>query len=160
MLSKLAILLILFGSVAYAQDETIVSGGIGISNSGKKSLAETKMLTLSFQEDLWGPLKQRGTLGGWIDNAGGGKTGSALAAAQIGWEIERNGIVASVFSGPCLLSETDILLGGHFQFMDDLHLGIRDVSGYYIGVIYRHISSAGIATPNIGRDIVGLEFRF
>lgn len=164
MLNKLmlyCVLIIFIPMISYAQsDQIIVNGGIGVFNSAKRSLSETKMLTLGVQEDLWGALKDRGIVGGWLDNAGDGKTSSGLMAGQIGWEVNRDGLLVGIFAGPCLISNTDSLLGGHFQFMDDIHLGIQDRDGNYIGLMYRHISSAGIATPNIGRDIMGVEIRF
>jgi len=53
-----------------------------------------------------------------------------------------------------------VLLGGHFQFMDEFHLGLQDVGGGGGGGGYRHLSSAGLEMPNIGRDLVGIELRF
>lgn len=141
-------------------DDLVLDGGIGVFNSGKKSLSETKMLTLGLQGDLIGPLKDRAIVGGWLDNAGHGRSNSAVVGGQIGFEVNSGGLVASIFTGPALISNPDILLGGPFQFMDDLHIGIQDPHGYYIGVMYRHLSSAGIETPNIGLDIIGLELRF
>ena len=148
-------------SSAYAQDDQwILDGGVGVFNSGKNSLSETKMLTLGIQEELWGPLKDRAVVGGWIDNAGGGKSGSALASGQIGFEVNRDGLVGGVFTGPAFISTPDILLGSRFEFMDDIHLGIQDTGNNYIGVFYRHLSDAGLSSVNIGRDIIGIELRF
>ena len=157
----LSILIILISSTVYAEnDQIVVDGGIGVFNSAKRSLSETKSFTLGIQEDLYGPLKQRVTVGGWIDNGGDGRSGSALVSGQLGFEVNRDGLVAGIFSGPTFITNRDALLGGHFQFMDDLHLGIQDKNSNYIGVMYRHLSSAGIEMPNYGRDVMGLELRF
>lgn len=147
--------------VAYAQDDQwILDGGLGVFHSASQNgLSETKMLSLGVQEDLYGPIKQRGTLGGWIDNGGSGRNGSGFASAQIGFEVVNNGLVGSVFTGPSLITTPDVLLGGMFQFTDDLHLGIQDNQLNYIGLLYRHLSSAGLETPNSGRDFIGLELR-
>lgn len=148
-------------NTGYAQnDQMVLDGGIGVFNSGKKSLSETKMLSLGIQEDVWGPLKQRVVAGGWLDNAGGGRTSSAFASGQIGFEVNGNGLVAGIFTGPAFISSPDILLGGHLQFMDDIHFGIQDKESNYMGLMYRHLSSAGLEMPNIGRDVLGLEIRF
>jgi hypothetical protein len=141
-------------------DDLVLDGGVGVFNSAKKGLSETKMLTLGLQGDLIGPLKDRAVIGGWLDNGGYYRSNSAVIGGQLGFEVSRDGLVAGIFAGPALISNPDILLGGPFQFMDDLHLGIQDRNGYYIGVMYRHLSSAGLETPNIGRDIVGIELRF
>jgi hypothetical protein len=157
---KLLLILLLFSSQTFAQqDQMLIDGGVGVFNSGKSSLSETKMVTLGLQEDLWGPLKDRFVVGGWLDNAGNGKSGSALLSYQIGFEVNENGLVGAVFTGPTLITETDSLLGDHFEFMDDLHLGIQDRDSNYIGIMYRHLSDAGISSVNIGRDIIGLELR-
>ena len=74
--------------------------------------------------------------------------------------MNSNGTVVSIFTGPALISIPDSYLGGPFQFMSDVHWGVQDMDLNYIGVYYRHISSAGLETPNVGRDIVGLEIRF
>lgn len=160
-MKKFAIIALFLSTLVYAQDDqVIVDGGVGVFNSGKNSLSETKTLTLGIQEDIYGPLKDRAIVGGWLDNAGNGKSGSALASGQLGFEVNRDGLVAGIFSGPAMISNTDVLLGGHFQFMDDLHLGIQDKDGSYIGIVYRHLSSAGVEMPNVGRDLVGIELRF
>lgn len=156
-------LTLMFLSVnCWAQDDQIIiDGGVGVFHSADKGLSETKMLTLGVQEDLWYALKMRGTGGGWIDNAGNGRTGSALVSGQLGYEVNSNGLVGSVFCGPTLISHPDQqLLGGYFEFMEDLHLGIQDEHGSYIGIMYRHISDAGLTSVNIGRDIIGLEIRW
>lgn len=160
-MNKTIAVLILICSASYAQDGQIaVDAGLGVFNSGKKSLSETKMVSISSQEDLWGALKQRATVGGWFDNTGSGRSSSGLISGQLGFEVNRNNTIVGIFSGPTVLSNTDVLLGGNFQFMDDLRIGIQDNKNNYIGLFYRHISSAGIEMPNIGRDLVGLEIRF
>jgi hypothetical protein len=158
---KYLILLLFLCATAQAQDDQyIIDGGIGVSHSADHGLSETKMLTLGVQEDLFGPLKDRAVVGGWLDNAGNGRNSSALASGQIGFEVNRNGFVAGAFTGPCVISSPDVLLGGNLQFMDDLHLGIQDNQNNYFGIMYRHLSSAGLEQPNTGRDIIGIELRF
>jgi hypothetical protein len=155
------LLLVLVPCFAFADDDQLIlDGGVGVFHSADKGLSETKLLTLGVQETIWGPLKDRALVGGWIDDTGDGKSGSALIGGQLGFEVNNNGWVGSVFSGPAIISNTDVLLGGNFEFVDDLHLGIQDQHGYYIGVMYRHISSAGLEFPNIGRDFIALELRW
>lgn len=155
------ILILLVSIKSYAQDDQyILDGGVGVFHSAAKGLSETKMLSLGMQEDIWGPLKQRGTIGGWLDNYSHGRKDSGFVSGQLGFEVNNNGWVAGVFSGPSLISSPDALLGGVLQFMDDFHFGLQDRDSNYVGVFYRHFSSAGIETPNIGRDLIGVEFRF
>jgi len=156
LISRIALFLIFLSTYAYTQeDQWVVSGGVGVADS-----INTRTLTLSIQEDLWGALKQRGTVGGWLDDSGNGKSGSALISGQLGFEVNRNGMVIGLFSGPTFISSPDVMLGGYLQFMTNFHLGIQDGNSNYIGAFYRHISNASLSTPNIGRDIIGLEIRF
>ena len=157
----LILLLMLVPYLSFAQDDQLVlDGGVGLFHSADKGLSETKMMTLGVQEDLWGPIKDRAIVGGWIDETGDGKSGSALLGGQLGFEVNNNGWVGSIFSGPAMISNTDVLLGGNFEFVDDLHLGMQDQHGYYIGVMYRHISDVGLTPVNIGREFIALELRW
>lgn len=160
-MNKLLLIILLFSTSALAQDDQyVLDGGIGVFNSGKKSVSETKMMSFGVQEDIWAAIKDRFVVGGWIDNAGNGRNGSAFFATQLGFEVNRDGLVAGVFTGPSIITTPDSLLGGYFEFTDDLHLGIQDEYGNYTGIFYRHISDAGLTSVNLGRDIIGLELRF
>ncbi len=153
------LILILISQVACA-DEGLFDLGLGVFNSGKRTPSETKFLALGIQDDLFGPWKTRGNVGGWIDNSGNGRSSSAFVGVQLGFEVDNKGIVGSVFTGPALITQTDSYLGGNFQFYNSLNLGFRDTNSNYIGIMYRHLSSAGIASPNVGRDVLGLELKW
>jgi hypothetical protein len=160
-LKYIVLFFILFSITAYAQeDQYILDGGIGVSHSADGGLSETKMLTLGIQEDLWGALKDRAIIGGYLDDKAG-RSSSALVSGQVGWEVNNNGFLIGAFTGPTLISSPDnVLLGSYFEFMEDLHLGIQDKDNNYEGFFYRHISDAGLTSVNIGRDIIGLELKF
>jgi hypothetical protein len=46
------------------------------------------------------------------------------------------------------------MLGGPFQFNHDFLLGVRGDNGALIGLDLKHMSSAGIEKPNVGRDFL------
>lgn len=141
--------------------DLFVEAGVGVFSSGVNTLAETKMLEVGFQEDVWGPLVNRYGIGGWIDCAGRGRGDSAFIADQLGFQVSTpSGLFSSVFTGPTLISQTDTYLGGHFQLQEDVHFGLMDREGNAMSVFYKHLSSAGIETPNIGRDFIGVEIKF
>jgi hypothetical protein len=101
--------------------------------------------------------------GGYVDNAGGGRKGSGLAKLQVGTTPgDAIGVFGKAFVGPCYLTTTDNQLGGHGQFCSDVGVGLRD-SESFMAVNYSHISSAGLAMPNRGRDFLvfetGLRFK-
>jgi Lipid A 3-O-deacylase (PagL) len=157
-LRQLAVFTALIFTILYAMsakaDEVYLTGAVGVFNSGKSSLSETKYTAAGYRTSL-GWFKQDLELGGWIDRVPG-RSGSAYSAYQVGWEVD-GPMIMRVMTGPAFISTTDEYLGGHFQLKDDFYLGIKDTEGRTMGVKYNHISSAGIETPNIGRDFFGLE---
>ena len=96
-------------------------------------------------------------VGGYVDNKGEGRVGSTLFKLGMGVKPGPEvGVFAKMFVGPCVISSTDILLGGHYQFCSDLALGVRDKETF-VSAGYMHISSAGLSRPNKGRDFIILE---
>ena len=136
-------------------DQFVLDAGVGVFNT-------TMMRTLSgsYQQEWEYPFFTRTTLGLWVDNSGNGQSNSGFISEQLGYEIRHNGTIVSIFTGPSFITTPDTVLGGYFQFVSDLHLGLEDTRHNYLGVFYRHISSAGLYYPNLGRDMVGLEIRF
>jgi hypothetical protein len=66
--------------------------------------------------------------------------------------------------GPAWLSETNIgnrRKSTNFQFSDHLGLGLGDADGRWrAGLAYRHISNAGIRTPNNAVDFKGISLEW
>jgi hypothetical protein len=141
-------------------DELVIDGAVGVFNSGKSSLSETKFVKFAIEEPVWYALKQRFNAGMWLDNKGLGRMSSGFAGYQLGFQVTADTLEASVWSGPTLITTPDVYLGGPLQFNETLFLGVHDKMGQTIGVAYNHFSSAGIEMPNIGRDFFGLEVRF
>lgn len=137
-------------------DEIYLTGAVGVFNSGKSSLSESKYMNIGYRSDL-GWFKQGFEGGAWIDRVPG-RNGSLYGAYQLGYEVvTHDGLIARIMTGPALISTTDEYLGGHFQFKDNIYLGVKDDEGRTIGINYNHLSSAGIETPNQGRDFLGVE---
>lgn len=162
MKNKLLVLYLVFiSSMAYAQDDQyVIDVGLGTFGTEGSSLSQVKFAKMGIQEDLWYALKQRFNGGGWLDSRGDGRTGSAFAGYQLGYEVSNSAFQASVFSGPCLITSPDSALGGIVQFNETIFFGIVDKDYDSIGVVYNHFSSAGLETPNLGRDFIGLEIKF
>ncbi len=91
-------------------------------------------------------------LGGYVDNAGEGRKGSAIGKLQVGVKPgPATGVYGFGFFGPAGITATDALLGSHLQFATDVGVGVRDMNTF-INVGYTHVSNAGIKLPNKGRD--------
>lgn len=133
-----------------------VSGMLGVFNSGKSSLSESKLLNLGHRE-MWGcGLASQYEIGGWSDSAGYGRKSSLYGAYQVGVEAG-DSIKARVMFGPALISSPDAYLGGVFQFSEDFFIGLSGSNGNTIGLMYKHFSSAGLEKPNEGRDYAGVS---
>lgn len=96
-------------------------------------------------------------IGGWVDNAGNGRKSSLISKVQLGINPgNRVGVYGKVFIGPAIITSTDSMLGGHFQFAQDFGIGIRD-RDTFVEFGYSHVSSAGLSKPNKGRDWISFS---
>lgn len=153
MIRFLIMLLTLVSTIATA--DSVVKYGANVSSEHEK-LGSTKAIFLSYQDVIFGPFIKQYELGGWFDNTGiQGRRSSALLGASAGIHVNAGYLFAQALIGPCAISNTDSNLGGHFQFNNDIGLGLRDPeTKSTIGLAYKHISSAGIFLPNKGRDLI------
>jgi hypothetical protein len=117
---------------------------------------DQKGLSFGFQDEVLF-FEKKWEVGFWFDNRAGSKN-SAFASYSFGIEPQHGFFYANFFQGIGLISSPDSVLGGHAQFFADLGVGIRDLKKKVsLGFQYRHISSAGIFMPNLGRDTFGIQ---
>lgn len=141
-----------------AQAESFLGYGLGIFGSAQYTPAETKVLTLGYRDDFVFGLKKQWEIGAWFDSAGHGRSGSGIFSYQIGLEVTPGVFVLRSMHGLAYITNPDAYLGGSFpQFNHDIYLGVRDDRDRAIGLKYKHISSAGIFSPNMGRDFMMVE---
>lgn len=136
-------------------DDYAFKYGMGLED--KSPTGNIKLFSLR-QEALWFYAFHYATEGGlWVDNLGNGRASGAFGKAQMGVKPgAETGVYAKAFWGVQLQSSTDTQLGGYAQFTQDAGIGIRDrVSSVELG--YTHVSSAGIFSPNLGRDFITLS---
>lgn len=153
----LTALVYLFAFLIYnAEAEMYSSAMLGTFNSAKASRVETKFLNLGYREPLGHGFSWQGEAGGWTDSAGNGRTGSGYGAFQ-GNFIAGDSVFARLSAGPSLVTAPDSYLSGHFQFTEDLFLGLQGSNKNVVGVKYKHFSNAGLRQPNLGRDFMGIE---
>jgi len=149
----------LFSNIVFA-NEIIVDIGLGAFNTKSDNISQVKIAKIGIQKDIWNNLRQRFNVGGWIDSRSRDFNNSVLVGYQLGFVVKNDIFEANVFSGPTIISNTDALLGGHFQFNETVFFGIVDKNGNAIGSAWNHFSSAGLEMPNHGRDFMGLEIKF
>lgn len=129
-------------------DEFIIKYGPGYLHSNNAELT-----SLGYQNKLHNAIYQKIEGGAWVDNASG-MSNSLYISYSLGLRVDSGKAFAEWFFGPTLISSPDNNLGGTFQFNHDLFFGLRDKQGYSVGLGIKHISSAGIEIPNLGRDFI------
>lgn len=155
---KFILLMSVFWSGLVYSDDVTVNFGTGVFNSGKDSLAETKVLYGGYNYYLHErTLFWRTEFGGWVDTAGSGRGSSAFGSQMLGVNAENEFFYAQGAAGVALLSNTDSFLGGNIAFTETASIGINGSHNTKVGVFYKHISNAGLYDPNIGRDFIGVQ---
>ena len=126
--------------------------------SAVESPTYQKGLSIGRQSE-WSVFETKTEGGFWVDNSKRpGAKCSAFISYSLGIEPRAGAFYVNMFQGVAALSNTDTVLGGHLQFVEDVGLGVRDQEkNVAIGLFYKHISSAGIFLPNYGRDFVGVQ---
>lgn len=160
-MNYLAYLLLLLSSVSYAETSPYFKYGLGIFHSAEPRFTTVKTLSLGVQMPFFAGLIQQVEAGAWVDTSGiDGRSGSQYLGWSTGVDITAGYLNAQSLWGVTGITNTDNMLGGHFQFHQDLFLGLKDAKKHYIGFNYSHFSSAGLSSPNLGRDLLSLKIGF
>jgi hypothetical protein len=90
-------------------------------------------------------------------NANSVGTSSSWTGGLLGVQVTSTaGTNVHLASGPAYLQNPDNVLGGNFQFTNEAGIGLTD-KNVYLGLAWKHLSSAGIEIPNQGRDFIVLQ---
>lgn len=150
--------------ISYAQEDYnkqnhyFFKYGIGVFESAAGSPTETHILSVGAQFPLTKYFIWQVEGGGWVDTRGDmGRNSSLFFSPSVGLDLNFDLFYVQALIGPALITTTDSYLGGNFQFTEDLGFGIKDKRGLGIGIFYKHFSSGGIESPNVGRDFMSLK---
>lgn len=130
--------------------------GLGVFNSAQYSRGETKLFSLGYEQDWVGPFIYQYEAGMYNDT-GPGRGASGFGNISAGVEVAPGYLILRSLWGVGAITTPDDMLGGWFQFNQDFLIGLRDITGNMIGLDYKHISSAGIYSPNRGRDFLVVQ---
>lgn len=147
-------LAILFAVTARADD---VSFKYGMGLYEGERTGNIKIFSFRHERHEFYAIHSAREAGLWVDNIGNGRSGAAFGKYQVGVKPGADvGFYGSAMWGVQLQSSTDTQLGGYAQFSQDFGVGFRDETSF-IALGYGHVSSAGIFTPNRGRDFQYLQ---
>ena len=154
----LAAISLLLSTHAFA-DETFGSFGVGVFNSAKYSRGEVKVGNLGIRSELYQGIYLQSKVGYFGDGSGDStRKSSGYGSLGLGMLIDLRPVEMRAGYGIAAITTPDGYLGGRFpQFQGELYLGFRDHRGNGLGFQYEHISSAGLCTPNQGRDFLVLQ---
>lgn len=146
-------ILLLFLLASSAQAETTLTVGLG------KGVMEhepfERAASIGYRINLSDNWFIKPEIGGWL---GGRGKESWFIGCPIGLQVwvPVTGLYATAAVGPSRISQPDEMLGGRGQCDVEFGLGLKTEKAN-IGAVWKHFSSAGLATPNLGRDFVGIQ---
>jgi len=139
---------LLFAVPSFADNFSFRSA-IGIGRSKKSAL-----YSLNFEKVFDERFHYRLDVGFWSDtrpNQRGSFFTSFLLGKTLGnYKVFHGGMDVGLVA----MSSPDSVLSSAFEFTEELSIGYKE---FEIG--YKHISNAGITTPNLGRDYLFLNYR-
>lgn len=132
--------------------------GLGVFLPDQKSKAEVKMFSVGYQDELY-IIDYKLEAGLWADQRGGDRSSSGFGSASLGIEPRLGWFYIHSFWGVALITSPDSMLSTPYQFSQDFGLGVGDTRGVRVGAGYKHLSNAGIKSPNKGRDFMYLSLQ-
>ncbi len=137
--------------------DIVASVGLGKSAfAGAQGTPFERAASLGYAHTFSNGLFLRPEAGWFIDNSGHGVS-SPWLAPLVGVRSQSTvGPTLHFAMGPGYLHNPDSVLGGHFQFSLEGGASLVD-RNFGIGVVGKHLSSAGIHMPNRGRDFIALQ---
>ena len=154
MLSIIALILALSSQ---SSADVVASVGLGKSAfGGVQGVPFERAASLGYEHAFSNGLFIRPEAGWFMDNSGHGVS-SPWLAPLVGVRSQSTvGPTLHFAMGPGYLHNPDSVLGGHFQFSLEGGASLVD-RNFGIGVVWKHLSSAGIHMPNRGRDFIALQ---
>lgn len=148
-------IIILFCPRLTLATDASVKFGLGMINS--KLTSQVKPFSLREEIPVVWSIKEAKEIGMWSDTGKNqGRTSSGFGQYELGVKPESDHFYVKAFYGLALITSPDSQLGGIIQFGGDAGFGFQDKLSF-VGLNYKHISSAGLEMPNKGRDNIQLE---
>lgn len=150
---RLLLSLLLVSGLAHA--DLTLSVGVGKGALAQNGTAFERTGALGVEHVFSSGVFLRPELGYYLD-----RESSFWVAPLIGVRsVSQSGTEAHIGVGPGYLQNPDgIVLGGHVQFSFELGMGLTD-ENFFIGLVWKHLSSAFLYPVNQGRDLLCFQVR-
>jgi hypothetical protein len=149
------VLLALSGKVH--AEEVFGSFGVGVFNSAKSYPSEVRDIYVGWRKPIAQGTYFQAKGGMWADAGGSGRTNSGFFSAGPGMLVDLRPIQIRAGIGATFVTNPDTYLGGPFALNEEVYIGLKDPVGNSIGIVYDHISNAGMYQNNMGRDMVSFQ---
>jgi hypothetical protein len=144
----LSLFLTLSSLITHAHDGLLFKTGLGVFHSQNSAT-----YAIGYYDTFNDNFLYKLDLGTWTDQREN-RLSSPFSSFSLGGIVGNyRGVNASLSAGILILGYPDGTLGSPFSFTEELIIGYQCV-----GVGYKHISNAGLAEPNFGRDYMFLNF--
>lgn len=159
--STLQAIMIVFGLLflcRIAAADVVLSVGVGKGILYHNGTPFERFMSVGYEHEFPIGVFIRPEVGYFLDVSG--KTLSSFWAAPLLGVRARSpiGPLLHFAVGPGYLQNPDSILGGHFQFSLEGGVALED-KNFALGLMWKHLSSAGINMPNLGRDAIVLHVR-
>lgn len=140
----------------------ILRYGVGAFRSADYGSSNVKLFSIGYVDEILGPIVYQYEGGYFGDSSGHGRDGGGFGNVGLGIQANPGYMVFRSMWGVGGITKPDAMLGGRFQFNHDMLIGVRGSNEAIFGINLKHISSAGLERPNIGRDflLIHLELPF
>ena len=132
--------------------------GTGLDTTGFSGYVA--IFSAAYESPLWGLIDQKIEAGLWVDREGKGGQGSFYGGYAVGMKVHPGVVYGQFFLGVAGISNPDAYLSSVFQFTHDIGVGIEDKEGRALGLNVKHISNAGLKSPNVGRNFFMVDIKF
>lgn len=138
--------------------DATLSVGIGKNVMKQNGTPFERMVAVGYEHRFPIGVFVRPEVGYFLDISGQYKS-SFWAAPLVGvTAVSQVGPSLHLAVGPGYLQNPDEILGGHFQFSLEGGIGLTD-KNFFVGMVWKHLSSGGINMPNNGRDFICVQTR-
>lgn len=132
--------------------------GFGVFLDKSQSFDDVKIISFNSVTKI-GLFREKIEGGLWLDKAKylEERKENGYFSYSLGMRVHPGYLYIENFWGLLVNVNTDRYLPSHFNFVNDFGIGLEDSQLRMIGIHFKHISNAGLKSPNRGRNFIYLR---